>query len=89
MVTRLKLSRERSHWIEVSWYRRGHKGNFHGMFCGGVIHLDATPCFSKLVSGPLAISSLVLLDSGLVVGATRTQYFEYPPFFVPIAGIIV
>ena len=25
----------------MSWYRRGYKSNFHGMFCRGVIHLDA------------------------------------------------
>jgi hypothetical protein len=41
------------------------------MFCGGVIHLDATSCSSKLVSGSMTISSLVLLDSGLVVTNAR------------------
>jgi hypothetical protein len=30
MVTRLKLTGQRSHRIEVSWHRRRYKGNFHG-----------------------------------------------------------
>src|SRR5258708_37259668 len=30
MVTRLKRTGQRSHWIEVSRYRWRYKGNFHG-----------------------------------------------------------
>jgi hypothetical protein len=29
MAAELKLSRQRSHWVEVSRYRRRYKGNFH------------------------------------------------------------
>src|SRR5258705_6523322 len=37
MAMRLKLTSQRSHRIEVSWYRRRYKGNFHGQ---GDIHPD-------------------------------------------------
>ena len=55
------------------------------MFCGGVIDLDATSCFSKLASGSMAIPESFFGSSRFWVSGNKCQDLRVRPFLLRLS----
>ena len=55
------------------------------MFCGEIIHLDATSCFSKLVSRSMAISESFFGSSRVWGSGNKCQDLRVRPFLLRLS----